>query len=245
MADITGMVDPKIFEDLQTKIDEDAEVRDQIKAILQTLERQCRNAQSILSRAHSTPAAHLQPVLESAEKAIKEEVDSIGKLSSVASSSPYYKYNGIWTRDVQNVIFAVLLCGWLGGMAKDGRPAEAGRLFTIEEVGEILQVPVNLKDRDAFHISIEEYLLSLITLIEELSRLAINSVTLGDYQRPLQISQFVKDLHAGFQILNLKNDVLRRRSDSIKYNVKKIEDIVYDLSLRNLVTRPGAAAATS
>jgi len=98
-------------------------------------------------------------------------------------------------------------------------------------------VPVNLKDQDAFHITIEEYLQSLITLIEELARLAINSVTLGDYQRPLQISQFVKDLHAGFQILNLKNDSLRRRSDSIKYNVKKIEDIVYDLSLRDLIPK--------
>jgi predicted translin family RNA/ssDNA-binding protein len=116
--------------------------------------------------------------------------------------------------------------------------------LTYPSTNNAFAVPVNLKDRDAFHISIEEYLLSLITLIEELSRLAINSVTLGDYQRPLQISQFVKDLHAGFQILNLKNDVLRRRSDSIKYNVKKIEDIVYDLSLRNLVTRPGAAATS-
>ncbi len=84
------------------------------------------------------------------------------------------------------------------------------------------------------------------------ARLAVNSVTLGDYGRPLQISQFVKDLHAGFQILNLKNDSLRRRSDNIKYNVswngsskhfllmevrqvKKIEDVVYDLSLRNLI----------
>lgn len=101
-------------------------------------------------------------------------------------------------------------------------------------------VPVNLKDQDAFHITIEEYLQSLITLIEELARLAINSVTLGDYQRPLQISRFVKDIHAGFQILNLKNDSLRRRSDSIKYNVKKVEDIVYDLSLRNLVPKPEA-----
>ena len=105
-----------------------------------------------------------------------------------------------------------------------------------------IKVPVNLKDLDVFHITIEEYLQSLITLIEELARLAINSVTLGDYQRPLQISQFVKDLHAGFQILNLKNDSLRRRSDSIKYNVKKIEDIVYDLSLRNLVPKAGITA---
>lgn len=141
-------------------------------------------------------------------------------------------------------------------MGVEGIPTEPGKLFTIEEVGKVLNgifvgppqfihsyftVPVNLKDRDAFHITIEEYLQSLITLIEELARLAINSVTLGDYQRPLQISQFVKDLHAGFQILNLKNDSLRRRSDSIKYNVKKIEDIVYDLSLRNLVPKPRAS----
>jgi len=233
----TGMVDPRIFEELQNKIDEDAEVREQIRAIVQTLERQGRGAQSVLSRAHSTPAAYLKPVLDAAEVAIKEEVQSIKSLSDVASNSPYYKYNGLWTRDVQNVIFSILLCGWLGGMAHSDKAAEAGRLLTIEEVGEILNVPVNLKDRDAFHISIEEYLQSLITLIEELARLAVNSVTLGDYQRPLQISQFVKDLHAGFQILNLKNDSLRRRSDSIKYNVKKIEDIVYDLSLRNLVTK--------
>ena len=65
----------------------------------------------------------------------------------------------------------------------------------------------------------EEYLHSLISLIEELARLAVNSVTLGDCQRPLEISRFVKNLHAGFQILNLKNDMLRKRSDSIKYNV--------------------------
>jgi hypothetical protein len=151
------------------------------------------------------------------------------------------------------VVFAILFYGYLGGVGVDGKAPEAGKLLTIEDVGEILNgtisiciarssflteaVPINLKNRDAFHISVEEYLQPLITLIEELARLAINSVTLGDYQRPLQISQFVKDLHAGFQILNLKNDSLRRRSDSIKYSVKKIEDIVYDLSLRDLIPK--------
>ncbi|KAL8688161.1 MAG: hypothetical protein Q9218_005858 [Villophora microphyllina] len=128
---------------------------------------------------------------------------------------------------------AVVFCVWLGGAG--GKPQ--GSLPTIEEVGSTLNVPTNVKDRDTFHITTEEYLHALISLIEELARLAVNSVTLGDYQRPLQISKFVKDLHAGFQILNLKNDSLRRRSDSIKYNVKKIEDVVYDLSLRNLIPR--------
>ena len=51
------MIDPQIFEDLQNKIDEDANVREQIRVILQTLERQERGAQSVLSRAHATPAA--------------------------------------------------------------------------------------------------------------------------------------------------------------------------------------------
>lgn len=114
-------------------------------------------------------------------------------------------------------------------------------------------MPVNLKDRDAFHLTIEEYLLSLITLLEDLvsrcslfwnassdqtqSRLARNSVTLGDYRRPLLISQFIKDVFAGFQILNLKNDSLRKRSDGIKYKVKEVEDVVYDLSLRGLLPK--------
>lgn len=69
------------------------------------------------------------------------------------------------------------------------------------------------------------------------ARLARNSVTLGDYRRPLQISQFIKDVHAGFQILNLKNDTLRKRSDGIKYRVKDVEDVVYDLSLRGLLPK--------
>lgn len=69
------------------------------------------------------------------------------------------------------------------------------------------------------------------------TRLARNAVTLGDYERPLQINRFVKDVHAGFQILNLKNDILRRKSDGLKYRVKDVEDVVYDLSLRNLVPK--------
>lgn len=32
------------------------------------------------------------------------------------------------------------------------------QLLTIEDVGNTMQVPVNLKDRDAFHLTIEEYL---------------------------------------------------------------------------------------
>lgn len=72
-------------------------------------------------------------------------------------------------------------------------------------------------------------------MVSELSRFAINSVTLGDYSRVLSLQKFVADLNSGFRLLNLKNDNLRKRFDSLKYDVKKIEEIVYDLSIRGLI----------
>lgn len=107
-----------------------------------------------------------------------------------------------------------------------------------------MAVPVNLKDRDAFHLTIEEYLLALTDLTSELSRLATNAVTLSDFSMPVEISSFVKDLFAGFQLLNLKNDILRKRVDAVKYDVKRVEDVVYDLSLRNLIPQKQKEAAT-
>ncbi|KAF8476957.1 Translin [Kalaharituber pfeilii] len=230
-----SVVDPSIFESVQKQIDEDTQLRDELRGFLKTLDRQGRQIQSILSRAHAVPASALPQLIQSTEPAFAEQKETIRQLAEVASRYPYYKYYGIWTREVQNAVFSLIFARWLVGA--DGKQ---GQLLTIEEVGAALGVPVNVKDRDVFHVTIEEYLQSLITLIEELARLAVNSVTLGDYERPMVISRFVKDLHAAFQVLNLKNDTLRRRSDGIKYNVKRIEDVVYDLSLRNLVPKePG------
>jgi len=81
----------------------------------------------------------------------------------------------------------------------------------------------------------EDYLHGVITAINELSRLAVNAVTLGDFEAPLRISVFAKEVFTGFSMLNLKNDQLRRRFDSLKYDIKKIEEVVYDVSLRKLV----------
>ncbi len=66
------------------------------------------------------------------------------------------------------------------------------------------------------------------------SRLAVNSVILEDYQRPFDISSFISEVTAGFRLLNLKNDGLRKKFDSLKYDVKKVEEIVYDISIRGL-----------
>ncbi|KIW93410.1 uncharacterized protein Z519_06015 [Cladophialophora bantiana CBS 173.52] len=221
-------VDPAIFSSLQAKIDKESAIRDELKEIVETLSKQGRVTQSILSRIHNTPTADLEEsVLTPCTESLKEQAATVKSLAQAASKYPFYKWNSIWQREIQNVVSNVQMCEWL----------KSGSLVTLEEVGQRLHVPVNLQDEDAFHVTIEDYLLALTAMIEELARLAPNAVTLGDYARPLQISKFTKDVHAGFQLLNLKNDILRRRVDGLKYSVKKVEDVVYDLSLRGLIPK--------
>lgn len=43
-------------------------------------------------------------MVAAAEESIKNEVASIQKLSEAASKYPYYKYNGMWTRQVQDAV---------------------------------------------------------------------------------------------------------------------------------------------
>ncbi|TEA15008.1 Translin-1 [Colletotrichum sidae] len=233
------LLDPQIFEHLKNKIDEDQQVRDQMSQTVQKLDRAISYVQGLLSRVHATPRERYGPLLADVQAGIQKEIQVIGELEEIASKHPY---NQKWNRQVQNAIFTVLLCGWLGGLTSDGKPGPVARLLTLEEVGEIFKVPVNLKDRDAFHLTIEEYLLALTDVTQELSRLATNAVTLGDFALPVDISAFVKDLFAGFQLLNLKNDILRKRVDAVKYDVKRVEDVVYDLSLRSLIPKKEVTA---
>lgn len=43
----------------------------------------------------------------------------------------------------------------------------------------------------------------------------------------------MREVNGAFQILNLKNDSLRKRYDGIKYDVKRVEEIMYDVSLNS------------
>lgn len=77
------------------------------------------------------------------------------------------------------------------------------------------------------------------------ARLCPNSIVNADFELPLRISKFCKEIHAGFGLLNLKNDSLRKRFDGMKYDIKKMEEVVYDISLRGLVKATNSATAVS
>lgn len=209
------LIPSKVFDELKEKIEEETEVRQNLGKLADEVEKQNAYALGLLSRIHSLPRAQWRPVLDSVDEVIYKQIKAIDELKELANKHPYYKYNQKWTHKIQDAIYVAMLNIWLGGLPgiKGGK---VGDFFTLDDVETLYTVPVNVKDRDCFHVTIEEYLLAATQLTDELSRLATNSVTLGDYELAVKISKFIKDLHAGFQLLNLKNDILRKRVDAVK-----------------------------
>ena len=146
------------------------------------------------------------------------------QLATIIPSGQYYRFSDHWNWTTQRLVSLIALIVYL----------EAGFLVTRDTCAEILGLK-NQQSADGFHLDLETYLMGILQMVNELSRFAINSVTLGDYSRVLSLQRFVADLNSGFRLLNLKNDGLRKRFDSLKYDVKKIEEIVYDLSIRGLL----------
>ncbi|KAJ1726499.1 Translin-1 [Coemansia biformis] len=219
-------MDHQIFIDLQDRFDRESELFEGIKAQTKELDRACRLASAQLSKAHSLPRDRAKEVADAVGPQFVAIRDNIGRLAALVTPATFYKLQGMWANALQTacalVVFAVYL-------------AEA-RLATPEDVGAYLGCKVNTGNQEIaeFVVTLEEYLHGVISLFSELSRLAVNSVIVGDVQRPQEISTFASELYSGFQLLNLKNDSLRRRFDSIKYEVKKIEEVLYDLRVRRL-----------
>lgn len=243
MAD--QLIAPKIFEALQQTIDDDSAVRDTLKELVQALEKSEKKALAHITNAQSLPQAQLDAALQGIVSTQVAEVRGLlQQLGELASRQPYYKFNGLWTRAMQDAVFIVLLVHWhLGGGGAGGAESEVqaqgqGQRYVLMPLdaaaASLGTIPPPADGQDVFHLTTEEYLHGMISLLDELARLSRTSVTMGDYARPLVIARFVKDVHAGFGLLNLKNDSLRKRGDGIKYKVRETEDVVYDLSLRGL-----------
>lgn len=81
-------------------------------------------------------------------------------------------------------------------------------------------------------VDVEDFLHGVSSMPKELCRLCVNLVRVGNSAYVNDCAVFVHDLYSGFRLLNLRNDPLRRKVDSIKYDCLKIEEIQYDLAVK-------------
>ncbi|XP_066541955.1 translin isoform X2 [Hoplias malabaricus] len=219
----------EMFSYIQGFLSADQDVREDIRKVVQVLEQTARETLTVLQSVHQPMGFKDIPskCLRARELFCTIQAQ-IGELKTKFPVEQYYRFHEHWRFVLQRLTFLAAFVVYL----------ESESLVTREEVAKILGTET---DREkGFHLDIEDYLAGVLIMASELARLAVNSVTAGDYGRPLRISNFINELDSGFRLLNLKNDPLRKRYDGLKYDVKKIEEVVYDLSIRGLAKEPEA-----
>ena len=216
----------EIFNSFQDYLNNEEELREEIRAVVKDLEKSARDILMILQNIHNENNMEENIIVSqycaAARELFKDVRKKYSELAVVVPKEQYYRFHDQWRFVTQKLCFLASLIIYL----------EIKVLVTKETVAEMLGVKNNRQD--GFHLDLEDYLMGLLQLSAELSRFAINSVTNGDYNRPIEIARFVSELNAGFRLLHLKNDSLRKRFDGLKYAVKKVEEVVYDLSIRGL-----------
>jgi len=212
-----------IFGDFQTYLSEEQELREEIRVIVRDLEQSAREINTQLQFVHQQGGLkQVKELCEKTEPGFKTINEQFEKLSAKVPQNQYYRFHDHWKFVMQKCCLLSAFVTYLQTEELVTREVTAARLG------------VKVKSQDGFHLDLDDFLIGLLNLASELSRLAVNAVTASDYSRPLRIAKFVAELDAGFRLLNLKNDALRKRFDGLKYNLKKVEEIVYDLTIRGL-----------
>jgi len=80
-----------------------------------------------------------------------------------------------------------------------------------------------------------DYLLGLCDLTGELVRQAVNAVINKRYEEAIEIKEFVSEIYGEFLQFDLRGGQLRKKADSIKWNLRKLEDLALGISIRSPV----------
>ncbi len=93
------------------------------------------------------------------------------------------------------------------------------------------KIPSNAK----LKLDPEFYLMGLIDLTGELVRKAINSAIKGEYKTSVDLKELVSDLYDELMLFDFSGGELRKKFDSVKYDLKKLDDLVLNLKLSNKI----------
>ncbi|KAG6403763.1 hypothetical protein SASPL_135995 [Salvia splendens] len=211
----------KQFEEFRHQLDDSGSLRDRIRSVSFEIESATRLMHSSLMLVHQS-----RPLPEVLEKA-KGQIDVLrglfSKLAEIMRECPgqYYRYHGDWRSETQAVVSVLAFMHYL----------ETESLLLHAKAEEKLGL-----NPSEFGLDTEDYLTGICFMSNDLPRYVVNRVTAGDYDCPRKVLAFLTDLHAAFRMLNLRNDFLRKKFDGMKYDLRKVEEVHYDVKIRGLAT---------
>ncbi|ORY32122.1 Translin [Naematelia encephala] len=192
-----------------------------IRESLEPIDDLHRSALAELNKLHSSSYTSHAAICSRTLEIISTAGPHWNNVASLVPEGEYYRYQFALGPPMRNLTTLVALAHFL---LHDS-------LISSTDTAIAMGLPTTLQ------LTAEDYLQGVIGMVNELPRLSINSVTAQNFTLPTKIASFVNDIFASYSLLNLRNDALRRKFDSLKYDLKRCEDVVYDLTLRGL-TRP-------
>jgi len=81
-------------------------------------------------------------------------------------------------------------------------------------------------------VDVDSYLPGLCDLVGELVRKAVNSAIKGETKTALEIRDFVTQVYQELMLFDFRNLPVRRKFDSIKYGLEKLEDLALQLKMK-------------
>ncbi|KAI5968927.1 tsn1 [Candida theae] len=181
------------------------------------------------------------------EEAIRENVERFKYSLSELECKPSQKER-LSNKIIEDSIYILLANRyfWIIGAAFTHESISVKLVTEGNELGIICTPQEVFKSLGVNDVNYQLYLIALLKLIDiivDYTTTTVINQSIGssspqspNYSIGLINSKIVSKIQNGFSLLDLKNDVLRKRYDSLKYNSQRLNKIVYDLSLRNLLT---------
>ncbi|GAB5370343.1 hypothetical protein AAMO2058_001484400 [Amorphochlora amoebiformis] len=213
------------FMAVQRELEEAESRREEIVSCARVLSTVRRKLDASLEKIHTTigDSKGLEPILKGVENTFAELKDKWAAIDTCIGQESIEKYYDLWRSNLTQFVMISVFLHWLTTKSLLNKEEAEKKLYLGKGNG----CRINL--------DFQVYLTGLCGAPRELARLCVNLTSHGRYSLLKDISKFVTDLYAGFRLLNLKNDSLRRKFDSIKYSVQKIEEVIYDVKVRKLV----------
>ena len=182
-------------------------IKQEIEAFEELRERMIVDSREILH--HSKKAIHAvhRNELDEAPTLLKQAEQALKKLTKVIQGDRSLASVGAYRSSIQEYV-------------------EAACYYSFVKKRTLLP-------RHELKVDYEDYLLGLCDLTGELARRAVVCATRRDVQQINDIKNLIEGVYDFFISLNLRDWELRKKADAIKWNLKKLEEILYDLHLRS------------
>ncbi|KAJ8428367.1 hypothetical protein Cgig2_015885 [Carnegiea gigantea] len=249
LAPLDGALEAQ-FETFRTQLEESSNLREGMRNVAMQLDSASRIMHANILLVHQSRP--INDILEKAKSQIGVLKGLYSQLAEILRECPgqYYRYHNEWRSETQMVVSLLAFMHWLetGSLLLHPEAQEKLGCGVLLSAFSVLIVIQSMKHWLLLHLyfgdyavttpdfglDIEDYLVGICFMSNELPRYVVNRVTYGDYDCPRKVLNFLTDLHAAFRMLNLRNDFLRKKFDGMKYDLKRVEEVYYDVKIRGL-----------